>query len=308
MSDVHLAGDELPEFVDAHHHLQNLTDNPYPWITGTDVKRPLAGDISYIQRDYLTPELQRDLAGLKLIKSVHIQHGWDPSDSVGETRWLQDLHEKTGLANAIVAFADLSAPDAGKLLEAHAAYPNVRGIRQILKWHPKPELSFAPSPDLADDATWRRGFMLLKRFGMSFDVQVFPWQLGSIARLANDFPDTVLIIGHAGMPVDRSTEGLATWIAGLKALAEQPNVYIKLSGFGLYGGRDWSLDEVGGLMLRIIDIFGTDRCMCASNLPVDGIYAPPGRIVEMIRWIADRSTPSEARRLLRGNAEKAYRI
>ncbi len=25
-----MAGDELPEFVDAHHHLQNLTDNPTP--------------------------------------------------------------------------------------------------------------------------------------------------------------------------------------------------------------------------------------------------------------------------------------
>jgi predicted TIM-barrel fold metal-dependent hydrolase len=296
------------DFVDAHHHLQNITDNPYPWLTEANVKRPLAGDISGIQKNYLPADLRRDLAAVNLIKSVHIQHGWDPADPVGETRWLEQQSEETGLPTAIVAFAELADPTVGAVLEDHAACPRVRGIRQILKWHPNPELSFASRPDLTDDPQWRRGYALLGRFGMSFDAQLFPTQHAGLARLAADFPDTLIIVNHAGMPVDRSPEGMAVWADGLRRLARLPNVFIKLSGFGLYGGRNWSVDEVGPILLRIIDIFGADRCMFASNLPVDALYQSPEAITDMFAWIVARSTPSEATKLMVANAERAYRI
>jgi predicted TIM-barrel fold metal-dependent hydrolase len=296
------------DFVDAHHHLQNIADNPYPWLTEANVKRPLAGDISGIQKNYLPANLRRDLGAVNLIKSVHIQHGWDPRDPVGETLWLEQQADETGLPSAIVAFADLADPTVGEVLEGHAAYPRVRGIRQILKWHPNPELSFASRPDLTDDQQWRRGYGLLKRFGMSFDAQLFPAQHVGLARLAADFPDTLIIVNHAGMPVDRSSEGTAVWSDGLKRLASLPNVFIKLSGFGLYSGRNWSVDEVGPLLLRIIDIFGAERCMFASNLPVDALYHAPEAITDMFAWIAARVTLSEAKMLLVANAERAYRI
>jgi predicted TIM-barrel fold metal-dependent hydrolase len=305
---VDIGSGERPDFVDAHHHLQDLTHNSYPWMQQEGVKRPMAGDISGILRDYMVADLRRDVSGVNLIKSVHIQHGWDPTDSVGETRWLEKEAEKTGLPTAIVAFADLSEPKVGELLAAHAAYPRVRGIRQLLKWHPDPKLSFASKPDLVDDPDWRRGYALLRQFNMSFDAQVFPPQLDGLARLAGDFPATPLILGHAGVPLDQTPQGMKLWSDGLKALAERPNTFVKLSGYGLYGGRDWSVEKVGDLMLRIIDIFGADRCMCASNLPVDAIFAEPHKITDMFRYLAGRSTPAEAAMLLRGAAETAYRI
>ena len=299
---------ERLDFVDAHHHLQNLTENPYPWIQQEGVKRPMSGDISGIQRNYLVPDLRQDLLGVNMIKSVHIQHGWDPSDSVGETRWLESQADATGLPTGIVGFADLADPDAERLIEAHSAYGRMRGIRQILKWHPNPDLSFASRPDLADDVDWRRGYALLKRFNMSFDAQVFPPQLPVLARLAGDFPDTPLILGHAGVPIDHSPEGMQIWENGMRELAERPNTYVKLSGFGLYGGRNWSVDVVGGILLRIVDWFGPGRCMCGSNLPVDAVFASPRAITDMFKWLAARFTPEEAALLLRGTADKAYRI
>ncbi len=60
---------------------------------------------------------------------------------------------------------------------------------------------------------------------------------------------------------EQSAEGLSSWEAALKTLAGQPNVNIKLSGFGLYGGRDWKLESIGERLLRVIDIFGAERCM-----------------------------------------------
>ena len=170
-------------FVDSHHHLQDLVHNSYPWLTDLDAPAKLGGDLAPLRRNYLVDDLRDDLSGVKLIKSVHVQNGWDPKDPVGETRWLQRIAEKRGTPSAIVAYADLSRPDIAETLEAHSAYANVRGIRQILNWHENPYLTVLDRPDLMEDASWRRGFAMLRRFDMSFDLQIYASQMDKAAAL-----------------------------------------------------------------------------------------------------------------------------
>jgi predicted TIM-barrel fold metal-dependent hydrolase len=43
-------------------------------------------------------------------------------------------------------------------------------------------------------------------------------------------PGTRIVINHAGMPSDRSEDGLRAWRTALAAMAAQPNVAIKISG------------------------------------------------------------------------------
>src|SRR5579872_3370665 len=68
--------------VDAHHHFQDLTHNYYPWLVEKDAPAKLEGDLEPIRRDYLPSDYRSDTASVDLLKSVHIQHGWDPSDAV----------------------------------------------------------------------------------------------------------------------------------------------------------------------------------------------------------------------------------
>ena len=295
------------EFVDAHHHLQDYEHDRYPWLAPGKTGGALSPDLSSLRRNYTVRDLKADLAGVALIKSVHVQNQWDPADPVGETAWLQGIADAEGFPHAIVAFADLADPRVAGLLEAHAAYPNTRGIRQILDWHKDPAYSVLLRQDIMEDAGWRRGYALLRRLGLSFDLQVYPEQLDMAFGLVRAFPDTLVILNHFGKLYDESDAGIVEWTTGLRRLAQAPNVSVKLSGFGI-GRYDWNVDDVWPLMARVIDIFGVDRCMCGSNLPFDRLYRPPSYIVTMLKRIAVEAGPSDAPKLLRTNAEKAYRI
>jgi predicted TIM-barrel fold metal-dependent hydrolase len=144
----------LPSFVDAHQHFQDIKAHYYPWLCNKDASPKLEGDLTPIWRNYLPDDYQGDLVSIGLVKSVHVQNGWDPREPVGETKWLQGMADQHGFPHAIVAYADLAAPNVQSVLEAHHAFPNVRGIRQILNWHDNPMLWVARSPDLMDDAAW----------------------------------------------------------------------------------------------------------------------------------------------------------
>jgi predicted TIM-barrel fold metal-dependent hydrolase len=293
--------------VDAHQHFQDIEKHYYPWLC--DVGRPaqLEGDLTPIRRNYLPVDYLDDLKPVRLVKSVHVQNGWDPLDSVGETRWLQGLADQDGFPHAIVAFANLAAPDVAAILEAHCAFPNVRGIRQILNWHHDPSLRIAPQADLMDDSSWRRGFGLLSRYGLSFDLQIYWPQMSAAWRLAKSYPDTLIILNHFGMPIDRSPEGISSWAAALAQLAQAPNVMIKISGLGL-GHPNWTVQDTAPLLQRAIDIFGVDRAMFGTNLPVDRLFSKAEQIFSAYDAALKNFTSKEREALLQLNAERAYRI
>jgi predicted TIM-barrel fold metal-dependent hydrolase len=103
------AVDESWAIVDTHQHFQSLSDANYPWLD-PDRPEPLEGDLSPIRRDYLPADYRRDIAGLGIIKTVHVQNGRNPHDPVDETRWLSELARREGMPDAIVAHADLASP------------------------------------------------------------------------------------------------------------------------------------------------------------------------------------------------------
>lgn len=294
-------------FVDSHQHFQDIEKHYYPWLC--DVGRPaqLEGDLTPIRRNYLPADYLDDLKPVRLVKSVHVQNGWDPLDSVGETCWLQGLADQDGFPHAIVAFANLAAPDVAAILEAHRAFPNVRGIRQILNWHHDPSLRIAPQADLMDDSSWRHGFGLLSQYGLSFDLQIYWPQMSVAWRLAKSYPDTLIILNHFGMPIDRSPEGISSWAAALAQLAQAPNVMVKISGLGL-GHPNWTVQDTAPLLQRAIDIFGVDRAMFGTNLPVDRLFSKTEQIFSAYDAALKNFTSEEREALLQLNAESAYRI
>jgi predicted TIM-barrel fold metal-dependent hydrolase len=292
--------------IDAHHHFQDLRNHRYPWLDANAPEK-LEGDLGPIRRDYLAADYARDLAGIELVASVHVQNGWDPTDPVGETRWLEAQADGTGRPDAIVAYADLAAHGVEDLLAAHAGHPRVRGIRQILNWHSDPRYRVAPKPDLMLDPGWRAGFARLAGHRLSFDLQLYWPQMDMARALARSFPDTQMVLDHFGMPVDRSIDGLAAWEAAMRRLAAAPNVAVKLSGFGL-GHPAWTAEDTVPLLRRTLDLFGPDRTMVGTNLPVDRLFAPPARTFETIGAVVRELSDAERRMVLQGTAARVYRL
>src|SRR5438094_970028 len=82
--------------------------------------------------------------------------------------------------------------------------------------------------------------------------------LDEAARLARDFPRTLMILNHAGLPSDRSAAGLAGWHAAMARFASAPNVRVKISGLG-QRGRRWLADDNRWIVEEIVAMFGADR-------------------------------------------------
>jgi predicted TIM-barrel fold metal-dependent hydrolase len=296
--------------VDPHHHLWDLSRNDYPWLNEPAHDRGW-GDWSALKRSYLPADLLADAAagGLTLLKTVHVQANYDPADPVGETRWLEEVAGEpgsAGLPHGIVAFADLSADDAEEVLAAHAAFPRVRGVRQVLNRHPDPRLNRAPRDFLADPA-WRRGLSLLSRWSLSFDLQIYQHQAAAAAEAIRAHPDTAFILDHALMPAERTPEALEGWRRGIALLAREPNLVVKLSGFGMVD-TGWTETSIRPFVRWCIECFGAERCMFASNFPVDRLMADYGRLWRAFDSITGDLSQTERDALFRGTAERVYRI
>ncbi|MDF2462188.1 MAG: thioesterase [Ramlibacter sp.] len=294
-------------FIDAHQHFWDLGRNPYPWLQDPEPIPFRYGDYSSLKRNYLPADLARDTEGFAPAKTVHIEAEWDRANPVDETRWLSRLAGETGRPSASVAHAALDRPDVEAILAQQAAFPLVRGIRH----KPVTAASRAEArrrlPGSMDDERWRRGYALLARHGLSYDLQAPWWNLDQAADLAGDFPGTQVIINHTGLPVDRSPEGLAGWRAAMEQVAHCPNVAVKISGLG-QRGLPWTPEANVPVIRDTIAIFGSDRCMFASNFPVDSLVANYETILAgFVAAIADRPD-AERRQLLHDNAQRIYRL
>jgi predicted TIM-barrel fold metal-dependent hydrolase len=293
--------------IDAHHHLWDLQTKKYPWLQERPLKPRLEGNIEPIAKDYLLKDYLEDIRNQNVVKSVHIQTGWDPADPVGETKWLQALADQHGYPHGIVARASLDAPDIEQVLEGHLCYKNVRGIRHMINWHPDPAKSYVDRPDLVTTSAWRRGFALLHRFGLSFDLQLYPAQMQDAAALAHANPDTLIILNHAGMPVDRDEEGVGFWQSGIRELAGAPNVGVKISGLGTVDWK-WTAESIRPFVLQTIEAFGISRCMFASNFPVDKLYSDFDTLYGAFHEITESFSEDERRSLFHDNAARYYRL
>lgn len=291
--------------VDAHHHLWDIRANAYPWLSGPPFAPSVAGDVGPIAHNYLLADLKADAADYDLRKSVHVDAGC--ADPLAETKWVQAISDTAGLPIAIVAGVRLHARDVAEQLAAHAAFPNVRGIRHILNWDPDPALTYTDRFDLMADPDWLRGFGLLRHYDMSFDLQVYPWQLTAAADLAARFPDTPIILNHAGMPLHQSGTGRETWRAGIKRLASNVNAFAKISGLGMVDWA-WTVESIRPFVLETIESFGVDRCMFASNFPVDRLYSSFSTLYQAYELIISGLPENDQHKLLAANAERIYRF
>ena len=283
--------------IDPHHHLWDRSLRRHDWL-----KDATDGPLG---RDQLPADYLEAAKGHEVVATVHVEAAWDPSDPIGEIRWLDTLDKPGGVAERYVAHASLASPDIEAVLEHHGAHPRIVGIREILSWHPDPAHSFARRPDIMNDAAWRRGLSLLPRHGLSFDLMITPWQAQDAARLAADFPDVSFILNHCGSPIDRDTEGMARWRAGLKRLAATPNVAIKISDLVAYD-PNWTLESLREVVLACIDAFGADRAMFASDYPVVALHASFDETYSAFKMIASEFSDAECSALFMENAQRAY--
>jgi L-fuconolactonase len=317
---------EIP-ICDPHHHFWDFRTERIPY-----------------QR-YLLHELSEDVnCGHNVRSTVFIEarsmyrpDGPPELRPVGEVEFVQGLAaaSATGLygpckaAAAIIGQADLKRGDRVEpVLEAlQAASPNrFRGVRHTVTWDPHPEIGNRESEGILASADYRAGARVLARMGHSLDTGVCFPQLPELADFARALPDLTIVLNHlgglqrVGPYAGRDEEVLATWRRGIAAVAQCPNVYLKLGGIGMPRlGFDWHTREkpigseelaaaMAPFLSDCIEQFSPGRSMFESNFPVDKVSFSHHVLFNAFKRFSRRYSPSERAALFHDTAVRAYRI
>jgi predicted TIM-barrel fold metal-dependent hydrolase len=260
-------------------HLWDLKVGTYPWLEKPEEREIPFGDLKNLAHDYLLPDYRQDTATVELAGLVHVEAAWDPTNPVGESKWLAKALADFKTPYAIIAGGNLLKEDFPELLAAHReASDRVIGVRQILNYHVDPKYTFTDSPEIMYDKTWRKNFAHLGAQGMIFDLQVFPDQSKGAAELAQEFPQTKMVINHFTMPLNWDREGIANWREELAKLAAHESIAIKLSGLYMYH-RSWPSEAMNTLIDTALELFTPERVMWGSNFPVDRQFVSLEKLV-----------------------------
>ena len=287
-----------PEFVDAHVHFYDMghpelfyahwqPDEDHP-VLGAQTRK--LAERNWLAEDFI--EVSRDS---NVTKAVHVQAAIGSPDPVTETEWLQEAADRTGFPHAIVAYADLHDPGVEAVLERHCESPNMKGVR---------DFSYG---DYLVASDFHRGYALLEKYDLIASIAA-QWQdMEKLRDLAAAFPNIVIVLDHAGGPMERTPEYFNNWRQGMQTAAEAENVICKISGLGM-GDHNWTVDSIRPYVLHCIEAFGVERSLFATNWPVDSLWSDYDTIVSAYDVITSDFTESERHAMFSANTERLYQI
>lgn len=317
---------DLP-IVDPHHHLWDQPDHRCmlgDLLADTGSGHTITETVYIEARAFYAPDAA---PGMEFVGEVEFVNGVAAMAATGR-------YGPTKVAAGIVGTADLTRGAAvEEVLATQIARggPRFKGIRHAAGWEDRTRsihISHSnPPPHLyRDHAGFREGFAVLGQLGLSFDAWCYHPQLMDVVDLARAFPDQPIVMNHVGGPLGREVyaterdEVMRAWRLGMEALANCPNVTMKLGGLGMricgfgFDERDTapSSDELVAawrpFIEPCIELFGAERCMFESNFPVDRISTGYGNLWNAFKKLAAGASADEKAALFSGTARRFYRL
>jgi predicted TIM-barrel fold metal-dependent hydrolase len=281
--------------------LWKLANGWYPGLDGSSRGAATddhgVGDYTKISgRDYLLEHYLADAKSINVVKLVHVTAAQAAPSFPDETRWLQALSDNSGIAIAIVGKTHLTRPirEIEAELAEHARSPNFRGIRN------EEGIVFGSRETYA-------AFEVMQRMGLLYDVVAHEDQLMEAATLASRFPGMPFVLEHTGWPRSADRRTYQAWCDGIRAFAAQPNTVCKISGLGMVMHR-WKTADFAPWVLHALEAFGSDRCMFATNFPVDSLYSSYERLLEAFGELTHGLSTEERDAVFAVNAERVHQI
>ena len=285
-------------FVDTHVHFWDLQhpDLHYSWLQPEFFHPQLKERLDRLKgKNYVAEDFIAETRAANVTKAVHVQAALGIEDPVKESEWLQQAAERTGFPHAIVAHSNLKNPDVEEELARHVESPNVKGIRDFSEG------------DYLNDPSFHRGYALLEKYRLAASLDVKWEDMPKMRDLARKFPGITAVLDHCGFPQERTDDYFRSWQRGISALAEADNVICKLSGLGMCDWN-WTVDSIRPWLLHCIDAFGPERCIFATNWPVDKLFSTYDALIDAYTEVVDGFSGDEKAAMFSGNAEALYGI
>ncbi len=314
---------DLP-VIDSHHHLWLMS-------TGRYLLDEFVADVSSGHRVLATVYAE--------CSAMYRRRGPERFRSVGEAEFVAGcaamsesrLFGPTQICAAFIGAADFTlGAQVDEVLEALAIASGgrLRGIRGAVDWDGDASLSspvrpFAP-PLLLLDPQFREGVARLAARKLVYDAWQYYPQLAELCSLADAFPDLPIVVNHCGgllgIGAYAAAENFTRWRASVADVARRPNTFMKLSGLAPrrcgFGFAERAEPPSAGELAALwrpyvetcIDLFGPERCMFASNFPVDGVAGSYLSVWNALKLTAANFSAIEKHTLFCGTASRVYGI
>jgi L-fuconolactonase len=273
--------------IDSHQHFWKFDPVRYSWIDKT---------MSVIQRDFMPADLEPILKKYSIDGCVAVQA--DQSET--ETEFLLNLAENNAFIKGVVGWVDLRADDIGKRLEYFSQFKKLRGFRHVLQGEADRALMLNPQ--------FTKGISALKAHDFTYDILIFPDQLGYTHQFVKTYGGHRFVIDHIAKP-DIRTKNIEKWANGIKAIAKNENVWCKVSGMiteaDWYG---WVLTDFEPYLDVVFEAFGSKRVMFGSDWPVCNVAGGYQQMLSLVKNYTSKLSVDEQAQFWGLNAIEFYKL
>ena len=274
--------------IDAHQHFWNYDAVRHDWITPA---------MRAIQRDFLPADLQPVLEKAGIDGCIAVQ----VDQTEEENAFMLGHAADWDFIMGVVGWVDLGDPNVGERLDYYKQFPKMKGFRHILQSIPDRAFMLKPG--------FKRGIGQLQSRGYTYDILIYPDQLGYTREFVASFPNQPFIIDHIAKPHIKDRYITEEWKDAMRAVAAYENVYCKISGIVTEADWDnWKPEHLKVYIDTVVEAFGPQRIIYGSDWPVCLVAASYDQVVGVVREYFSSFSADEQAAFFGGNAAKFYKI
>lgn len=273
--------------IDSHQHFWKYEAVKHSWIDN---------EMKVIRKDFMPSDLAKVYAENGIDGCVAVQ----ADQTLEETKFLLDLADKNDFIKGVVGWVDLRDKNIEDTLEKYSNHKKLKGFRHVVQG--EADHNFLLRPDFL------RGISALSTYNYTYDILVFPHQLGSVLEFIKRFPNQKFVIDHIAKPYikDGFFDG---WASQMTAIAKQENVFCKVSGMITEADyNSWTQVELQKYLELVFTTFGNDRIMFGSDWPVCLVAGNYQQVKEIVTNFINDFSEAEQKAIMGENTIKFYNL
>jgi len=272
--------------IDAHVHFWKYNPIKDAWITD---------EMQLLQTDFSPEDLQPILQENSVTGIITVQ----ADQSENEADFLLQLANKNPFIKGIVGWVDLQNKNLEDKLLYWSEYPVIKGFRHIVQ---------AESDGFLRKEAFVNGIKLLKSFDFTYDILIYPNQLKETIQFVNKFPNQKFVLDHCAKPFIRDQK-ISEWKIELKEIAQNENVYCKVSGLTTEAKwNQWKEKDFYPYLDVVFESFGTDRILFGSDWPVMLLSSTYNKWKNLLEKYMLQFSDEEKQKVFDTNAIKFYNL
>lgn len=273
--------------IDSHQHFWHYEPAKHAWIDDA---------MAVIRKDFEPSDLAKVYKENGVDGCVAVQ----ADQTIAETDFLLKLSDDHSFIKGVVGWIDLRGANLQNQLEVYQSKQKLKGFRHVVQG--EPDYNFLLRSNFLS------GISLLEKYNYTYDILIFPHQLGATLEFVKQFPNQRFVIDHIAKPYikDGFFDG---WAILMKEIAKHENVYCKVSGMITEADYHlWTPEQIKPYMQLVLEAFGPERLLFGSDWPVCLVAGNYKQVKSLITDFISKLSESEQRQIMGMNAVNFYNL